>query len=77
MTHALHCVFHLFPFDKSTPLNIKRAPASYFIGKSYVIGHTAEFVVQHLNISREEMDEEALRSHNNAERANADGSFEE
>jgi acetyl-CoA C-acetyltransferase len=41
------------------------------------MGHTAEFVAQHLNISREEMDRVALRSHNNAERATNDGSFEE
>jgi len=39
--------------------------------------HTAEFVAQHLGISREEMDEVALRSHNNVERANNDGSFKE
>jgi len=39
------------------------------------MGHTAEFVAQYLNISREEMDEVALRSHNNTERATQDGSF--
>ncbi len=77
MIHALHCGSHLLPFDESTPLNINEAPASYFMGKPYIMGHTAEFVAQHLNISRQEMDEVALRSHNNAERANTDGSFEE
>ncbi len=41
------------------------------------MGHTAEFVAQLHNISREEMDEVALRSHNNAERATLDGSFKE
>jgi acetyl-CoA C-acetyltransferase len=41
------------------------------------MGHTAEFVAQHLNISREEMDEIALRNHNNVERATQDGSFKE
>ena len=56
-------------------MNTAQAPASYFMGKPYIMGHTAEFVAQHLNISREEMDEVALRSHNNAERATKDGSF--
>ena len=41
------------------------------------MGHTAEFVAQHLNISREEMDEVALRSNNAAERATAEGEFKE
>ncbi len=75
MIHALHCGSHVMPFDETTPLNTAEAPASYFMGKPYIMGHTAEFVAQHLNISREEMDEVALRSHNNAERATQDGSF--
>jgi acetyl-CoA C-acetyltransferase len=33
------------------------------------MGHTAEFIAQHHDISREAMDEVALRSHNNTERA--------
>jgi acetyl-CoA C-acetyltransferase len=41
------------------------------------MGHTTEFIAQHLNISREEMDEVALRSHNEAERATKDGSFKD
>ncbi len=77
MIHALHCGSHLLPFDKTTPLNIKEAPASYFMGKPYIMGHTAEFVAQLLNITRQEMDEVALRSHNNAERATNDGSFKD
>ncbi len=77
MIHALHCGSHLMPFDETTPINAKEAPARYFMGKPYIMGHTAEFVAQHLNISREEMDEVALRSHNNAERATHDGSFKE
>ena len=75
MIHALHCGSHLLPFDETTPLNTAEAPASYFMGKPYIMGHTAEFVAQHLDISRQEMDEVALRSHNNAERATADGTF--
>ena len=75
MIHALHCGSYLLPFDETSPVDTSQAPASYFIGKPYIMGHTAEFVAQHLGISREEMDEVALRSHNNAERANQDGSF--
>ncbi len=77
MIHALHCGSHVMPFDDTTPLNTKEAPASFFMGKPYIMGHTAEFVAHHLGISREEMDEVALRSHNNAERATKDGSFAE
>jgi acetyl-CoA C-acetyltransferase len=77
MIHALHCGSYVQPFDETTPLDTTQAPASYFMGKPYIMGHTAEFVAQHLNISREEMDEVALRSHNNAERANNDGSFKD
>jgi acetyl-CoA C-acetyltransferase len=75
MIHALHCGSHILPFDATTPLNTAEAPASQFMGKPYIMGHTAEFVAQHLGITRQEMDEVALRSHNNAERATADGSF--
>jgi acetyl-CoA C-acetyltransferase len=77
MIHALHCGSHLLPFSADTPLNTSEAPASNFMGKPYIMGHTAEFVAQHLGISREEMDEVALRSHNNAERATNDGSFKD
>jgi acetyl-CoA C-acetyltransferase len=44
-------------------------------GKPYIMGLTAEFVAQMLGITREEMDEVALRSHNNAERATQNGDF--
>jgi acetyl-CoA C-acetyltransferase len=77
MIHALHCGSYLLPFDDTTPVDTTQAPASYFMGKPYIMGHTAEFVAQHLGLSREEMDEVALRSHNNAERATKDGSFAE
>ncbi|MDT8377622.1 MAG: acetyl-CoA C-acyltransferase [Desulfotignum sp.] len=77
MIHALHCGSHILPFDDSSPLDTSRAPASCFMGKPYIMGHTAEFVAQHLGLGREEMDEVALRSHNNAERATKDGSFAE
>jgi acetyl-CoA C-acetyltransferase len=77
MIHALHCGSHVLPFDETSPVDTTQAPASFFIGKPYIMGHTTEFIAQHLNISREEMDEVALRSHNNVERATKDGSFKE
>jgi acetyl-CoA C-acetyltransferase len=44
-------------------------------GQPYVMGHTAELVGEKYGISREEMDELALRSHHNVERASNDGGF--
>lgn len=77
MIHALHCGSHLLPLDENAPFDTIQAPASYFMGKPFIMGHTAEFVAQKLGITREEMDEVALRSQNNAERASNDGSFAE
>ena len=75
--HALHCGSYMLPLGTDAPLETGEAPASAFLGKPYIMGHTAEFVAQKLGISREEMDEVALRSQNNAERATNDGSFVE
>ena len=77
MIHALHCGSHILPFDESAPVDTTAAPASYFLGKPYIMGHTAEFIAQKLGITRQEMDEVALRSQNGAERATNDGSFAE
>ena len=75
MMHALECGSRIIPFSEDSPVDTSKAPASTFIDKPYFMGQTAEAVAQHFSISREEMDEVALRSHNNAERANNDGSF--
>ncbi len=75
MIHALHCGSHVMPLPENGPVDSTQAPYSYFIGKPYIMGHTAEFIAQKHNISREAMDEVALRSHNNAERATANGDF--
>lgn len=48
-----------------------------FRGKPYNMAQTAELVGQMYNLTREEMDEVALRSHNNVERATKEGLFEE
>jgi acetyl-CoA C-acetyltransferase len=75
LIRALHCGSYVMPDAAEGPVNAEEAPLCYFKGKPYIMGHTAEFIAQHLNISREEMDEVALRSHNAVERATQDGSF--
>ena len=75
MIHALHCGSHIIPHPEDGPVDADKPPLSYFKGKPYIMGLTAEFIAQHMDISREEMDAVALRSQNNAERANDDGSF--
>ena len=75
LIRGLHCGSHILPLAEDIPIDTNEAPASFFLGKPYIMGHTAEFVAQKHNISREEMDEVALRSHNNVERATDDGSF--
>ena len=75
IVHGLHCGSHLLPHPETGPVDETKAPMSHFIGKPYIMGHTAEFVAQHCGINREEMDELALRSNQQAARANSDGSF--
>jgi acetyl-CoA C-acetyltransferase len=77
LIHALHCGSHLLTLSEDAPIDTSEAPAKFFLGKPYIMGQTAEFIAQKMNISREEMDEVALRSHNSVERATADGSFKE
>ena len=76
LIHGLHCGSHLIPHPEDGPLK-EGMPLELFKGKPYIMGHTAEFVAQLHNISREEMDEVALRSHNNTERATLEGDFAE
>jgi len=76
MIHALHCGSHLLPHPEEGPVK-EGMPLELFKGKPYIMGHTAEFVAQLHDISREEMDEVALRSHNSAERATRNGDFRE
>ena len=74
LIHGLHCGSHLIPHPEDGPVK-EGMPLELFKGKPYIMGHTAEFVAQLHNISREEMDEIALRSHNNTERATLEGDF--
>jgi len=75
LIRGLHCGSHVIPHPEDGPVDETQPPLSYFAGKPYIMGHTAEFVAQKHGISREEMDEVALRSHNNAERATKEGDF--
>jgi acetyl-CoA C-acetyltransferase len=76
MMQALHVGSHLIPHPEEGPVK-EGMPLELFKGKPYIMGVTAEFVAQLHNISREEMDEVALRSHNNTERATKEGDFRE
>ena len=76
LIRALHCGSYLMPHPEEGPLK-EGMPLELFKGKPYIMGHTAEFIAQMHNISREEMDEVALRSHNNAERATLEGDFKD
>ncbi|HMA66882.1 MAG TPA: acetyl-CoA C-acyltransferase [Desulfosalsimonadaceae bacterium] len=77
LIRGLHCGSHVIPHPEDGPVDETREPLADFVGKPYIMGHTAEFVAQKHGISRQEMDEVALRSHNNAERATRDGEFSE
>jgi len=77
LIRGLHCGSHVIPHPEDGPVNAEEPPLSYFKGKPYIMGHTAEFVAQQYSITREEMDEVALRSHNNVERSTQNGSFKE
>lgn len=76
LIRGLYCGSRLLPGPENGPLK-EGSPIDMFKGKPYIMGHTAEFVAQLHNISREEMDEVALRSHNNAERATKNRDFQE
>ena len=77
MIHALHCGSYFIPLDQNAPLDTNQPPTSLLVGKPYIMGHTAEFIAQKMGITREEMDEVALRSQNRAERATQNGDFED
>jgi acetyl-CoA C-acetyltransferase len=76
LIHAQFCGSYHFPHPEEGPVK-EGMPLELFRGKPYNMGHTAEFIAQLHNITREEMDEVALRSHNNSERATVEGDFRE
>ncbi len=76
LIEGLYCGSRLQPGMEFGPA--KDGPVvDMFRGKPYLMGHTAELVGQIYNISRLEMDEVALRSHHNTERATLSGDFKE
>ncbi|HQG32673.1 MAG TPA: acetyl-CoA C-acyltransferase [Deltaproteobacteria bacterium] len=76
MTRGLHCGSHVQPLGEDSP--VKGLPIyESFKGKPYIMGQTAEFIADLYKITREEMDEVALKSHNGAERATVSGDFKE
>jgi acetyl-CoA C-acetyltransferase len=76
MTRGLHCGSHVQPLGEDSP--VKGLPIyESFKGKPYIMGQTAEFIADLYKITREEMDEVALKSHNGAERATKDGGFKD
>jgi len=76
LMHNLFCGSRLVPFPEDGPLN-SGALFEKLKGKPYNMGITAEVIAELHNISREEMDQVALRSHNNAERATKEGDFKD
>lgn len=76
LVEGLMCGSRIIPCPEKSPL-VGGMPYDMYKGKPYIMGHTAEFIAQMYNISREEMDEIALRSHNNVERATREGDFAE
>ena len=61
LTTGLHAGSHFYPHPET--------------GKNYIMGETAEFLNEKHGFTREQQDDVALRSHNNAERATNDGDF--
>ena len=57
LIRALHCGSHIIPHPEDGPVDAGKPPLSFFKGKPYIMGHTAEFVAQHLGIGRREMDD--------------------
>jgi len=76
LIRGLYCGSHLLPGPEKGPLK-EGMPLELYKGQPYIMGLTAEFVAQMVGISRQEMDEVALRSHNNVERATLDGDFKD
>jgi len=76
LIHGLHCGSHIMPLSDDGPLK-ESALFDMYKGKPYIMGHTAEFIADLYKITREEMDEIALKSHNGVERATNEGDFKD
>ncbi len=76
IVHALHAGSHILPGLEQGPIK-EGEIVERFRGKPYIMGVTAELIAYKHGLTREEIDEVALRSHNNAERATVEGDFKE
>lgn len=74
LIRGLYCGSYVMPLSDDGPVK-SGMPFEMLKGKPYIMGHTTELIAQLLGITREEMDEVALRSHNNVERATKEGDF--
>ncbi len=74
--HVLHAGSDVLPGLEKGPVKDGEI-VEQFRGKPYIMGVTAELIAYKYNLTREEIDEVALRSHNNAERATNDGDFKD
>ena len=74
IVHGLHAGSRLLPGLEKGPVK-EGGVVELFRGKPYIMGVTAELIAQIHGLTREEIDEVALRSHNNAERATLEGDF--
>ncbi|MHA1675179.1 MAG: thiolase family protein [Promethearchaeota archaeon] len=72
LIHGLHAGSHFVKYPKNGTGDF---PDEVYRGKPYIMGLTAEFLAQKHGFTREQQDEVALRSHNEAERANVEGIF--
>lgn len=71
---GLYCGSRYHPVPHGEPAD-DRPVLTLLRGQPYLMGHTAELVAEMYGISRAEMDEVALRSHRNVERASDEGDF--
>uniref|UniRef100_A0A7S4L890 Thiolase N-terminal domain-containing protein n=1 Tax=Paramoeba aestuarina TaxID=180227 RepID=A0A7S4L890_9EUKA len=69
IVHALHAGSKVIKYPSDGPVEWAR-------GKPYIMGLTAEFLAEKYGFTREQQDEVALRSQNNAERASTTGIFD-
>jgi acetyl-CoA C-acetyltransferase len=76
LMRGLYCGSYILPLSDDGPVK-SGMPFDMLKGKPYLMGHTTELIAQLMGITREEMDEVALRSHNNVERATREGDFVE
>jgi len=70
LSRGLQCGSIFLPYPKDGPVEWAR-------GKPYIMGMTAEFLAMKYKITRQEQDEVAVRSHNNAENATKTGKFKD